>query len=166
MGERGVFDLRGFNTIGQRRIEGDIGRGEFDETLGEIAITGGQRGTDFTFGHFLTEACVKCPVGDSGGVVGDGRLVCRDAAGTAKVAVNANAAGAEALTAVLCCLDNSHCRLRSSGRAISVRHVGNEGYVRGSLAASAISQPRKWALIQLFMSSITSSLPLSLSGSW
>ena len=68
--------MRGLDPIGQRRIDGDAAvRRKFDEALRKIAIVGGKRRTDLTFGDFLIEAAIKRPIGDCGGVVGDGCVV-------------------------------------------------------------------------------------------
>src|SRR5579863_4831710 len=76
MGERGVFDSRGFDAIGQRRIDGDpaVGR-EFSETLREIAIVRGKGGTDFALGNVLVKAAAQRAVGDGDRIVRSGSLI-------------------------------------------------------------------------------------------
>ena len=48
---------------------------EFDEALRQLAVVGGERGADFTFGDLLIEGAIKRPVGDGSRIVCDGRVI-------------------------------------------------------------------------------------------
>jgi hypothetical protein len=74
--ERGIFDLRGLNPIGQPRIDGDAAvGGEINEALRKIAVVGRKRCADFALGNVLIEASAKRLVGDRDWIVRSGSLV-------------------------------------------------------------------------------------------
>src|ERR1700733_7841945 len=65
MAERGVFDLRGLDPLGQRRVDGDAAvGGEFNKAARKIAVVGRKGCADFSLCDVLVEASAERLVGD------------------------------------------------------------------------------------------------------